>query len=128
MLTGVVVTMPKSSTRRLGGKRLVFAVLVLPFLVLTTGCESGKEKQTGGFLVGAALGGLLGSQIGGGSGAILATGTGIFLGALIGGGSASSWMKRTGLKLSAPPKTPSNRRAPVKRSLGPTPIPETAAR
>ncbi len=78
--------MPEISTLRLGGKRLVFAVLVLPFLVLTTGCESGREKEIGGLLVGAALGGFLGSQIGGGGGAIVATGAGVFLGALIGGG------------------------------------------
>lgn len=80
------MTMPESSTRRRGGKRLVFAVLVLPFLILTTGCESGREKEIGGLLAGAALGGFLGSQIGGGSGAILATGAGVFFGALIGGG------------------------------------------
>ena len=78
--------MPESSTFRLGGKRRVFAVLVLPFLVLTTACESGREKEIGGLLAGAVLGGFLGSQIGGGGGAIVATGAGVFLGALIGGG------------------------------------------
>ncbi len=77
--------MPEISNLRSGGKRLVFAVLMLPFLVLTTGCESGREKEIGGLLAGAALGGFLGSQIGGGTGAMVATGAGVLLGGLIGG-------------------------------------------
>ncbi len=42
------------------------------------------NKEIGGTLVGAAAGGLLGSQIGSGSGQLAATAAGVFIGGLIG--------------------------------------------
>jgi surface antigen len=61
---------------------------VLPGLLVVAlaGCEGGQygQKQTGGALVGAAAGGLLGSQIGGGSGQLAATAGGAVLGLLLG--------------------------------------------
>src|SRR5579871_2708320 len=54
---------------------------------LLTACqnETGMgDKQTGGTLVGAAAGGLVGSQFGGGSGKLVATGVGVLLGGLLG--------------------------------------------
>ncbi len=55
-------------------------------LGLVVGCaQTGTgTKQTAGALGGAALGGLLGSQFGGGTGNLVATGLGVFAGALIG--------------------------------------------
>jgi surface antigen len=52
---------------------------------LLTACESNQgTKQTIGGLGGAVLGGLLGSQIGGGSGRLVAVGAGAVLGGLLG--------------------------------------------
>ncbi len=53
---------------------------------LLAGCtaEGMGPKQTGGSLLGAAGGGLIGSQIGGGSGRLAATAVGTLLGALLG--------------------------------------------
>lgn len=65
----------------------------IPGLVLGTclmasmlaGCTTtGGEKQTVGGLTGAALGGLLGSQFGSGTGRLAATGAMVLLGALVG--------------------------------------------
>lgn len=47
-------------------------------------CEQGKEKQTVGTLAGAGLGALLGSQIGGGKGALAAIAIGTLAGAWTG--------------------------------------------
>jgi surface antigen len=62
--------------------------IILPGLlaVALVGCQNSQygEKQTGGALVGGALGGLLGSQIGGGSGRLAATAGGAVLGVLLG--------------------------------------------
>ena len=60
---------------------MIFATLVL------VGCESSSgwgTKQTVGTGAGAVAGGLLGSQVGGGSGRLWATGAGVLLGALVG--------------------------------------------
>lgn len=46
--------------------------------------ETGITKQQGGTVVGAALGGLAGSQIGSGTGQLVAVGAGVLLGALLG--------------------------------------------
>ncbi|RVU33841.1 glycine zipper 2TM domain-containing protein [Hwanghaeella grinnelliae] len=52
---------------------------------LLTACEANQgTKQTIGGLGGAVLGGLLGSQIGGGSGRLVAVGAGAVLGGLVG--------------------------------------------
>ena len=64
-------------------KMLVIAVLIA---FTTAACENNRygTKQTVGVLGGAAAGGLLGAQIGGGKGKLAATAAGALLGALIG--------------------------------------------
>jgi surface antigen len=52
--------------------------------LLSAACAQQGEKQTLGTIGGAALGGLLGSQFGSGSGKLAATGAGVFIGGLIG--------------------------------------------
>ena len=47
-------------------------------------CENAGTKETLGMLGGAALGGLVGAQIGGGSGQLAATAAGVLLGAFVG--------------------------------------------
>jgi len=64
----------------------ITAALVVVFALAA--CESGRDgpgtKETIGTLGGAAIGGLLGSQIGGGSGRLAATAVGALLGAYAG--------------------------------------------
>jgi len=64
-------------------KMLAVAVLIA---FTTAACQNGQygTKQTIGALGGAAAGGLLGAQIGGGKGQLAATAAGALLGALIG--------------------------------------------
>jgi surface antigen len=64
-------------------KMLVIAVLIA---FTTAACENSRygTKQTIGALGGAAAGGLLGAQVGGGRGQLAATAAGALLGALIG--------------------------------------------
>jgi surface antigen len=61
---------------------------VIPGLVAISliGCQNSQygEKQTGGALIGGALGGLAGSQIGSGKGRLAATAAGALLGLLAG--------------------------------------------
>ena len=54
--------------------------------LLATACSSSPygEKQTVGAVGGAAIGGLLGSQFGDGTGQLVATGAGVLIGGLIG--------------------------------------------
>ena len=53
--------------------------------LLVGGClQTTGQKQTAGTLIGAAAGGLVGSQIGSGTGQLAATGAGVLLGALFG--------------------------------------------
>jgi surface antigen len=54
--------------------------------LFAAGCSNSSygEKQTVGTVGGAALGGLLGSQFGSGTGQLVATGAGVFIGALVG--------------------------------------------
>ena len=65
----------------------LFITGLLASLVLVAGCASdsyrGNREMTGG-MAGAALGGLLGSQMGGGRGALATTAAGVFLGGLLG--------------------------------------------
>jgi surface antigen len=53
---------------------------------LLVGCSTQNTgpNETGGTLIGAAAGGLIGSQFGSGSGKLVATGVGVLLGGLIG--------------------------------------------
>lgn len=59
----------------------------LALLLATSACayHDQRPKETIGALGGAAAGGLLGSQIGSGTGQLVATGAGVLVGALIGG-------------------------------------------
>jgi len=58
--------------------------LVAAAALVLTGCSGQGQKQTGGTLVGAAAGGLLGSQFGSGAGKLAATAIGVLAGAWIG--------------------------------------------
>ena len=62
---------------------LASALIVALLLAGCTGYERGN-KQTIGGVSGAAIGGLFGSQIGSGTGRLIATASGVFIGALIG--------------------------------------------
>src|SRR5687768_5290582 len=66
-------------------KNIILTGLVVLALGLT-GCQTSNwgTKQTVGTGAGAVLGGLAGSQVGGGSGRLWATGAGVLLGALAG--------------------------------------------
>ena len=60
-------------------------VTVALFPIILTACGNlGGPKQTGGTLLGAGLGGLAGSQIGGGTGRLAAVAVGTLLGAFVG--------------------------------------------
>ena len=61
-------------------KPIIVATLCLALAV----CEQGKEKQTAGTLAGAGVGALIGSQIGGGKGALAAVAIGTLAGAWAG--------------------------------------------
>jgi len=63
--------------------RNIAAAVAIMFLASACAQNQGT-KQTVGGLGGAVLGGLLGSQVGGGSGRLWATGAGVLLGAVIG--------------------------------------------
>lgn len=67
-------------------KKMAIVGGIVAVALALAGCEANQmgQKQTIGTLGGAALGGLLGSQIGGGSGKLVATGLGVFLGGLAG--------------------------------------------
>lgn len=67
------------------GKRAV-AGCVVALALAVAGCEGSQmgQKQTVGTLGGAALGGLLGAQFGGGTGQLVATSLGVFAGGLLG--------------------------------------------
>lgn len=65
--------------------KAVAACMIAGALALSGCADTGMgQKQTVGTLGGAALGGLLGSQFGGGTGKLVATGLGVFLGGLVG--------------------------------------------
>jgi len=63
------------------------SIALLAMLAFFAGCAPQDRygpKQTVGTLGGAALGGLLGSQFGGGTGKLATTAAGVFIGALVG--------------------------------------------
>ena len=73
-------------------KKTVLTLFVASAIALT-GCnttDSWGTKQTVGTGAGAVAGGLLGSQVGSGSGRLWATGAGVLLGALVGSEVGSS--------------------------------------
>ncbi len=66
------------------------SVLVLATVLLAGCVTQGKDKQIVGSLLGAGLGGLAGSKIGGGKGQLAAVAVGTLAGAFIGGGIGES--------------------------------------
>ncbi len=60
------------------------AIVVASALLVAACVTDSGPKQTIGTLVGAGLGGLAGSQIGGGKGKLMAVGAGVLLGGLLG--------------------------------------------
>jgi surface antigen len=64
-------------------KIAIAGVIALTTLSLGA-CQTTGQKATVGTLGGAALGGLLGSQFGGGTGKLVATGLGVAVGGLLG--------------------------------------------
>jgi surface antigen len=62
--------------------RAIAALLVTA--VLVGGCAEGREKETAGTVLGGIGGAVLGSQVGGGSGRLIATAVGTLAGAFIG--------------------------------------------
>jgi surface antigen len=65
-----------------------FNIMILTVIVLTvltlSGCKTIGQKEGLGTVVGAAAGGLLGNQIGSGTGQTVATVAGIFIGGMLG--------------------------------------------
>jgi len=59
-------------------------VIIATLCLTLAACEQGREKETIGTLAGAGLGALLGSQIGGGKGAMAAIAVGTLAGAWAG--------------------------------------------
>ncbi len=65
-------------------KRFMLAMVAVAALAVAGCQEATLNKQNVGMGVGALAGGLAGSQIGGGSGRLWATGAGVLLGSMIG--------------------------------------------
>lgn len=66
------------------GKAVISAVVAALFIpLMLAGCGPGRKQETG-TLVGAAAGGLIGSQVGEGSGQVPAAIVGAFLGGVVG--------------------------------------------
>lgn len=65
-------------------KKAVVAALIASTLALSGCANDAGPNQTGGALIGAGLGGLLGSQFGRGDGRLAATAIGVLAGAAIG--------------------------------------------
>jgi len=80
--TPVRVTKHRAATPGMTG---VSTAIVIAVALTLAACANGPgPKQAGGTLLGAALGGLAGSQIGGGKGQLAAVGAGVLLGGLLG--------------------------------------------
>lgn len=60
-------------------------MLCLSTALLLAGCSTAPTKEDTGMIIGALAGGILGHQVGGGSGQVLATFIGTIAGAAIGG-------------------------------------------
>lgn len=65
-------------------KKLLVAFALALIVAMPNGAAAEGKKALVGTLGGAALGGLLGSQVGSGKGKLVATGAGVLLGALLG--------------------------------------------
>ncbi len=66
--------------------KLFKSIMLVATIVIMSGCATNQygQKQTVGGLAGAALGGLLGAQFGGGKGQLASTAVGVLLGGLMG--------------------------------------------
>jgi surface antigen len=68
--------------------KMTFSKYLIPLIAASAltlaGCAGQGQKETGGTLVGAAAGGLLGSQFGSGTGKLVGTALGVLAGAWIG--------------------------------------------
>lgn len=64
--------------------RIAVAALIAASTLSLGACSQYGQKETGGTLIGAGLGGLLGSQFGHGTGKLVATGLGVAAGGLLG--------------------------------------------
>jgi surface antigen len=73
-----------SGTGRKTTMRFKALVPIITAAFVLTACTSGNEKETAGTVLGGVGGAVLGSQIGGGSGRLIATAIGTLAGALIG--------------------------------------------
>lgn len=65
-------------------KNFMLSFLVIGALALSACETTGGQKQTVGTVGGAVAGGLLGAQVGSGSGRLIATGVGVLAGSLLG--------------------------------------------
>jgi surface antigen len=65
------------------GVKHVLAVVMLPMMVVACGPD-GPAKQDTGMVVGAVAGGILGNQVGKGTGRVLATAAGAVIGGIVG--------------------------------------------
>ena len=70
-------------TRKTVSRMKIVALVAASALTLGA-CEHYGQKEAGGTLIGAGLGGLLGSQFGHGTGKLVATGLGVAAGGLLG--------------------------------------------
>ena len=74
--------------------KMTFSKYLIPLVAASAlalaGCAGQGQKETGGTLVGAAAGGLLGSQFGSGTGKLVGTALGVLAGAWIGNEVGSS--------------------------------------
>lgn len=73
-------------------KKIILPIILMGTVTLgaCTGMQNAGTKETVGTAAGAIGGGLLGSQIGGGNGRLIATGVGTLLGAWVGNSVGSS--------------------------------------
>ena len=81
-MTRATATPVRVTTPRITGATT--AIVIAASLSLAACANGPGPKQAGGTLLGAALGGLAGSQIGGGKGQLAAVGAGVLLGGLLG--------------------------------------------
>lgn len=65
-------------------RKIVIAGAIALATLSLGACQTYGHKETGGTLIGAGLGGLLGSQFGGGTGKLVTTALGVAAGGLIG--------------------------------------------
>ena len=64
--------------------RNVLILLISAGALALAGCQANGQKETGGTVLGAAAGGLLGSQVGAGRGKLVGTALGTLAGAVLG--------------------------------------------